>query len=63
LEFKAGPGSDINQKLKDNAEISKEKKKQLKSAANLVNQAKQDIDDLKVMWIVLRWPQFALFFY
>lgn len=51
-EFKSGPGSELNQKLNENKEILKDKKKYLKNAGSLVNNVKKEIDSLKVSHIV-----------
>ena len=47
-EFKGGVGGEVNQKMKENTELLKEKKKQLKSAGESVNAVKKEIDSLKV---------------
>lgn len=48
-EFKAGTGSEVNQKLKDNTELLKDKKRILKIAGEKVNNVKRDIDKLKAV--------------
>lgn len=48
-EFKSTVGSEVNQKMKDNNDILKDKKRLLKTAGERVNAVKKEIDSLKVM--------------